>query len=41
MSVVLRLIQSVYVLRSVWAVLLTLLIGGHLISTTGANPEAA
>ena len=41
MSVVLRLIQSVYLLRSVWAVLIALLIGALLISTTGANPIAA
>ena len=41
MSAVLRLIQSVYLLRSVWAVLLALIIGGLLISTTGANPIAA
>lgn len=41
MSAVLRLIQSVYLLRSVWAVLLALIIGGLLISTTGANPVEA
>ena len=37
----LRLIKSIYLLRSVWAVLLALLVGAVLIGSTGADPLLA
>ena len=41
MNILLRLIQGIYLLRSLWAVLLALLIGTLLIGSTGTNPIVA